>query len=346
MPIKGLSTRDDLDPRFKEIGRLRKGAAKNGNRPGPDLEYFRFVPDGDRADILRAFLDAYGKEPTHLQVYFPFDTMERNFSSWREEYGSNRLCKLRCDGERWHDWVDGDRHYHSRDGQECDRECRDSEAGCPGCPAAFVGRLSVILPELWYAGFVGLVTVLTSSKNDIATLAAKLAQNEPLTGKPFVLWRESERIGVPIKGKRAGVDKSLLHLELTEERLLLEFNAAREQAVARLEAPRQPTVNLDDESPDIDYDGELLEGDEFLEGDFHGAPPDPDTREDLREDEQEQASHEWTADEAAELIGWTRNELVITDKQTLDALGVSKISECTSTPDEARAIIHAYLRDM
>jgi len=257
MPIYGLSDRDSLDPRFKEIGRLRKGAAKKGNQPGADLEYFRFVPTGNRPDVLAAFQKAYGKEPTHLEVYFPFDTMERVFSSWREEYGQNRLCKLRCDGARWHDWVIGDRHYHSTEGRECDFEFRDSAAGCPKCPCGYYGRLSIILPEMWYAGHVGLVTVMTTSINDISILASKLVQWEPLTNKPFLLWRQLDRIGVPIGGKRAGVDKSLLHLELTEEKLVQAFLSAGDQPAQLAE---RATGAGDTEQPEAEP--EDIEGDE------------------------------------------------------------------------------------
>ena len=129
MPIKGLSDRDSVDPRFKEIGRLRKGGEKKGNRPGADLEYFRFVPNNERQDIAEAFYTAYGETPTHLEVYFPFDRMERVFSSYREAYGQNRLCKLRCDGENWIDWIEKDRHYHSAQGRPCTLDCKDVEKG-------------------------------------------------------------------------------------------------------------------------------------------------------------------------------------------------------------------------
>jgi len=342
MPIKGLSDRDSVDPRFKEIGRLRKGAPKSGNRVGADLEYFRFVPDGDRADVLRAFYDAYGKEPTHLQVFFPFDTMERNFSSWREAYGQNRICKLRCDGERWRDWVEGDRHYHSRDGQECTFDYRDSENECPKCPCAFAGRLSIILPDLWYAGFVGLVTVITSSKNDIATIASKLTQYEPLTGRPFVLWREPERVGVPINGKRAAKDMSLLHLELTEERLLLEFNAARERSRAQLVAnvPNdEPVVDMPgDDPPDLDYDGELIEGDEFLAGDYRGASPTPETREVLREEAERDSAVEAQRDAETELppflVPPPENDWTTFFRRCIDELGYENPAQAAKIKDQ------------
>jgi hypothetical protein len=41
--------------------------------------------------------------------------------------------------------------------------------------------------------------------------------------------------------------------------------------------------------PPIDYNGELIEGDEFLEGDYHGAPKDADAYDDLKAEETESA---------------------------------------------------------
>lgn len=297
MPVQGLSDRGSVDPRFMEIGRARKGAPKTENQPGRDLSYFRYVPDSRHQESAAVFEQIYGAEPTHLQVYFPFDTMERVFSSWREAYGQNRLCKLRCDGERWHDWIKGDRHYHSGAGQECDLPYRDSENRCPKCPCQYVGRLSIILEPMWEAGQIGLVTVITSSVNDIANLAAKLVQWEPLTNKPFTLWREPTRIGVPIKGKRAAKDSDLLHLELSKERILLEFREAQRQSLARLTAPADqaqivaPVGELPFDEPPVDYDGEMIGDDEFLrEVDYSGHPPDPTTREELLEVQEAEAA--------------------------------------------------------
>ena len=302
MPVMGLSDRASLDPRIQEIGRIRKGAQKNGGGPGRDLTYFRYVPSARHMESAKVFEELYGKEPTSLEVYFPLDQMEQVFGSWRERYGQNKLCTLRCDGARWHDWVDGDRHFHSEAGQECDLDCRDTESRCPKCPLTYVGRLSVMLKPMWEKGQIGIVTVITSSVNDIANVSAKLVQWEPLRGKPFALWRAPERIGVPIKGKRAAKISDLLHLELAEDRLFLEFQASERQAYARLTAPFQiadtiespaQDAEFDGDPPDLDYDGELLGEDEFLrEGDFHGAPKDADAADDLKADDEAEAERD------------------------------------------------------
>jgi hypothetical protein len=271
MPITGLSDRASLDPRFKEVGRLRKGAAKQGNRPGADLDYLRYVPDSQHLESAVVFEELYGPEPTELEVYFPFDQMERVFSSWREEYGQNRICKLRCDGARWHDWIEGDRHRHSEQGVECPKEYRDTENRCPLCPLAYSGRLSVILKPMWLKDQIGLITVMTSSINDIANLAAKLVQWEPLRGKPFRLWRETERIGVPIKGKRAARDSPLLHLELAKEWFLLEFHSSESRAYEQLSAPVHVALIGDGEhEPQRVYEETEPPP---MDGDFTDEPP-------------------------------------------------------------------------
>jgi len=344
MPIQGLSTRDVIQPRFRNLGKLRKGGEKSGNRPGADLDHFRFVPDNGRADILQAFVDAYGEKPERLEVYFPYPTMEENFRSWREDYGANHLCKLRCDGARHHDWIQGDRHYHSEEGRECTFKCRDTENRCPECPLGYYGYLDVILPGMWYHGQVGLVTVLTTSINDIATLSAKLVQWEPLTNKPFVLWRQFRTIGVPIKGERRAKDVSLIYLELTEEQMAEAFLGAREQHEMLPESVN--VAEFGDDPPDLDYDGELIEGDPFLDGDYHGAQMDADAREDLKEDDEQQAAaHTWTLAEADALFKWTRNELVITDANVLTALGVDRLSAYVGDPEQARVAIQAWIKE-
>ena len=349
MPIKGLSDRDSVDPRFKEIGRLRKGAVKSGNRPGKDLEYFRFVPDNGRADIAEAFRKAYGDKPDHLEVLFPFDRMERVFGSYREDYGANNLCKLRCDGENWIDWIDGDRHYHVAEGRPCEFKFKDVDNRCPACPCGYYGRMSVILPELWHAGHIGLVLVLTTSVNDIAFLSSKLVQWEPLTRRPFMLWRDYRRIGVPIKGKRAGVDKSLLHLELKEEemeRLFLSAGPDRPMLAESNEPEDAEIIDATDDEPPLDYDDEPT-GDLFLNGDPGHAADIAEAKREIehQEDESKPTAHQWTLAEADTLFKWTRNELVITDADALIALGVKRMSEYVSDPAQARATISAWVAE-
>jgi len=238
MPIHGVSTRESLDPRFKSLGKLRKGGPKRNGQFGADLDHFRFTSED--AAVVQAFYQAYGEKPSELVVFMPYDQMERNFSSWRELYGQNGLVKIRCDGENWVDWLDGPRHCHGY--LPCPETFLDPDNRCPDCPLKPVGRLEVIVPELWKAGYIGLVTVETHSWNDIAHLAGKLAQYEPLRGKPFTLWREMTTIGAPNEktGKRMAVTKHLVCIELTNERLVEELEAAQRRSLAQVQALALP----------------------------------------------------------------------------------------------------------
>lgn len=268
MPIRGLSTREDAKPSFPNIGKLRKGGPKRQNRPGVDLDHFRFTSDDP--DIVAAFTAAYGEKPATLPIFLLHETMEDCFSSWREEYGQNRLCRLRCDGQFWTKWVD-ESTVHTGE-RECDRQCRDTEQHCPDCPAAYVGRLEVILRELWEAAFIGVVTMETHSINDIGDISSVLVQNEPLGGKEFLLKRVERRIGVPNKKtkKRMAVTKWLVSLELTRDWVLRELDAAKYRRIAELNgelsaalpATTEPAVEEAEFAAAVIEEGETAEGTE------------------------------------------------------------------------------------
>jgi len=259
MPIKGLSTREDTSPRFLSLGKLVKGGPKTKDgKIGPDLDHFRFKPsNGDSHELERAFFGSYGSKPNHLKFYLPYDEMERCFSSWREDYGQNQMLKRRCDGEYWIDWVEGPVRKHGR--KVCTLPMKDTENRCPDCPLAYVGRLEIILPPLWEAGFIGLVTLETHSINDIGAIAGKLVQCEPLSGKEFILWREDRTMGAPIKGKRVAIEKSLIFIELTQEWLQMQYlESAQRQAVARLGGQPLPSLPEPQESLEDEDDEEIL----------------------------------------------------------------------------------------
>lgn len=338
MPIHGVSTRESLEPRFKSLGKLRKGGPKKNGRFGDDLDHFRFT--SEESVIVEAFYQAYGKEPSELVVFLPFDLMERSFSSWRELYGQNGLVKIRCDGENWVDWIEGPQHYHGH--KACDKEFLDPDNRCPRCPLKPVGRLEIIIPKLWEAGHIGLVTLETHSWNDIAHLSGKLVQYEPLTGKPFNLWRERTTIGAPNEktGKRMAVTKPLVRIELTDERLVDELEAAQRRSLAQVQAP---ALTAGEPATDVELaTWEPENGTAPQEPPPESAGPKWPT---LQSDPE--SAHTWTEDEATELFRWTRNELVINDGEVLAALKITsgKIHDYAGTPDGARTVIEQYISD-
>jgi len=373
--IIGVSRREDVTSRFKTLGKLKKGAPKSEGLS--DLEYFRFDPAKDDAALLQAFEDAYGPEPQVLdRVYLPYDKMEQCFSSWRELYGQNGLCKVRCNGDVIVDWIEGNRHRHGH--RICDKKFKDTENRCPDCPLKPVGRLEIILPELWEAGYIGLVTLETHSWNDIATIAGKLVQWEPLTGRPFKLWREDTRIGVPIKDRRAAMEHSLIKLELTDERLMLEFEAAKRRDRERIEGPAllepgqgdgdAPAVLIDEMTgeivgelsddgqflyEDIDYDGEpLYEAEQPPQPRAKLAGVGKDPAELVKQGEAKMAEQptvpddgdHWIKDRATQkrFWDWAKNTMALTDLDVHKAIGYDHVADFPGEKDDAAALIRIY----
>lgn len=184
MSIKGLT--DNVAPRFPRLGKIKKGAPKpeQGNKPGQDLEYFRF--DGE-PDAARAFSAAYGQQPAVLTVYLPYATPDECFQSWKEKWSAGGLVH-RCDGQTMQIWRTPAGAY-AREPKACDGGCDE------------VGRLEVILPELIRAGHVGYVTLETHGLNDMlgiqATLNAAYTARRDLRGIEFVLRRVEREISTP-----------------------------------------------------------------------------------------------------------------------------------------------------
>lgn len=200
MPIRGLT--DTVAPRFPRLGKLRKGAVKPevGNKPGADLDYFRF--DGE-PDVTAAFIAAYGNQPRVLSVYLPFAGVDDCFAAWKEKWAAGGLVH-RCDGQTMQIWRTPDGKY-SRAAKACDGGCDE------------VARLEVILPELFRAGHVGYVTLETHGLNDMlgiqATLNAAYTARRDLRGIEFVLRRVERDISTPGEGgKRVRRTKWIVEL--------------------------------------------------------------------------------------------------------------------------------------
>ncbi|MHB1296848.1 MAG: recombination directionality factor [Anaerolineae bacterium] len=255
MPIKRLQNANR--PALRILGKLRKGGPKGGLGTekarggfGRDLTYFRFVTP--YPEVLKAFTEIYGENPAMLRVFLPYDTPERNFDSWKEEWGGARL-KHRCDGEYCVKWLAPDGAYH------VDPTMQEKHP-CPGgCKE--VGRLLVILPELWHAGFVGLVTLETHSINDIIHIHQVLDDTMSrsaggLRGIEFALRRVPEVISTPNgSGGRRQVEKWLVRIEPASEWLLAQLEHAKQEALYAVPQSAPRPYEPDD-------DGELAAPDE------------------------------------------------------------------------------------
>ena len=209
MPIKNLTDRASVTPRFTRLGVIKKGE-RVGEGKGTrlvDLEYFRFTTD--RQEVAQAFFDAFGEQPVSICCFLPYRTMEENWQTWKEEWGYSGLIH-RCDGEIMVQWLNADKTY-TRDYEQsrqakCPYACGEKErtADNPGCSE--VGRLSIIVPKLLQAGFFGYVTVETHSIHDLANITNSIVEAENkarefgcergLQGIGFVLRRQFEEVGI------------------------------------------------------------------------------------------------------------------------------------------------------
>lgn len=240
MAIKGLTDRNAM---FPEIGQIRKGAKKtDANKPGPDLDHFRFVAP---TDLMRSFVDAFGDKPQEIRFISPFETTAEVFEAWREEYGAGSL-KHRCDGHKTviRQLPNGS---YSNDPIDCPGGCKQ------------VGRLKIVIPALKRLGFV---TVHTTSIWDILTIWQNLSALEMLRGSlrgiPLVLRRVKRSISTPSgsDGKRARRDKWLLTIEAAPEWVEKQLDAMQRAALPSANEPLMLTDGglapdvIDDENDD------------------------------------------------------------------------------------------------
>ena len=288
MPIRGLSDKSSITPRFPRLGKLRKGGEmvekvnKSGVKVkvmGPDLDHFRFTSDSP--EIVNAFEEVYGKDPKSIVVYLPYASEEENFPTWCEVWGSSGLVH-RCDGENMTIWLEGD-HY-VKGSKPCMGGHKDNDPLKDG-----IGRLNVIIPELIQAGYVGYVTVESHSKNDIISIMSVLSEalqsrgNNPLglRGIPFNLRRVQENISMPgwgdRKGQRSRTDKWLIKIEPVVEWVKLQLDLDRQRAML-LPTGDDKTESAANLPEDLQQDDQIPEG-EVEESEIDNLPDAEDTEE-------------------------------------------------------------------
>lgn len=222
MGIKGLTERKLA---FPEIGQIRKGAPKGDNgQLGRDLTYFRVEFDEREDAAAQVFKKVYGEQPQEINILFPFNDIDQVFSAYLEAYTAGRMV-ARSDGEKFIYLIDtktgeikvknGVPFTAYKDGQAVgsytDGKGKEQKIYCSA-----VGRLKVVIPELQRLAYM---TVMTSSKHDIANLdaqmnALKQINNGQIAGIPMVLKRRPKKISTPKKdGSRARYTKWMLSIE-------------------------------------------------------------------------------------------------------------------------------------
>lgn len=240
--IKGLT---DRGGRLPSIGELRKGAQKQGNSIGKDLEHFRFTSKDPL--VVETFHQHFGDEPKEVSVMFAYATTGENFQSWREEWRAGGLVH-RCDGESCVAWQRDNGSYSS--------EPRACPGGCKP-----VGRLYVVIPQL---ARLALVTVLTTSIHDIINIHGSLLALEELRGDlrgiPFDLSRRPREISMPGQnGQRVRRQKHLLHIEVSARFVIHQLVAMEQKALPAASIDQEDTNGVDEIGDvEITREGEVI----------------------------------------------------------------------------------------
>jgi hypothetical protein len=209
--IRGKPTRE----RGNVIARIFKGGAKQGNRPGPDLDHFR-VEWEDSPSVNKQWADEcwhrlFGDKPDTLRnVQFLTDNAESALESINEKWGMSGkgipICTRRCDGE----YIN-----YEFTGQAASREIKPCDF--PACGCAFTYRLRFWLPDFTrMSGILGEFLLTGHSREDyerIQPAIDNMAGVGALRRVAFTLYRKPVRVvqpnGIP-------VTKSIVHLDLME----------------------------------------------------------------------------------------------------------------------------------
>lgn len=272
MPINGLRKRDLA---FPEIGRIRKGAPKEKNRPGGDLKHFRVEIDPLEEKAIEDFTKAYSDEPRELNIRFPFNEIDRLWDYWLEAYTAGSMY-AQSDGEKYEylrDGISGEilvkdgielstgkprkyvaeepaTHYLNKKGKETPLFCKPT------------GRLRVMIAELRRAAYL---TVITNSWNDIEALTDQLhglydLSGGNLQGLPIVLKRRPRMVSTPGEdGKRVRREKWLLELEVDPKWAEARFKELERISYPELPAGETAQVDLVEALPAPDTSEEIID---------------------------------------------------------------------------------------
>jgi hypothetical protein len=218
MGIKGLTDRGQA---FPQIGNIRKGDANGKNGAPRDLQYFRVEFDEREKTAADAFDKAYLPQPTEINIFLPFNEIERCWDAWCEAYTAGRMV-ARSDGEYFLYLVDLKtgamivRDGVREDGQKEPHREVLGQAGKSVIKCRPVGRLKVIIPELRRLAYV---VVHTTSVIDIRNIseqleAIKQINGGQIVGIPLVLKRRPKEISVPNPdGTKRRLTKWMLSIE-------------------------------------------------------------------------------------------------------------------------------------
>ena len=221
MAIKQFQKTETTAGGVGAIGKIFKGAPKVGNKPGQNLDYFRFEPDELHADRLNQIWGhIYGDMPTSLNIFFKHSNIDNIINDWFCEFGASGL-KTKCDGETIVGWRDeANRIYYRNNPKPC--RSPGSQKGCDKCKASALLKFCVYEFRA-LAGQSGNVELSTTSINDITFLRSQLediARDLTMVGQelaytPLVLSRSKRIITKTTKDKQYRGEESLLSISIS-----------------------------------------------------------------------------------------------------------------------------------
>lgn len=244
MPIYGLT---DVPESYLKLGQIRKGAPKNENAPGKDLDYFRvtflknIINNVNYGELLqKRFLEVYGEKPAALNIQFANDmnmVWDANYECYKQGgyYAGVGSSK---DGLYWIFYRDFNTAEVHISGGRSRTNYGDELLAKPinlreplykntkGEPFFLepVGRLQVVIEELANI-VVGYFEFRPESPRDIRQISAELGLYEKMArqvgksiaGVPFTLLRREEAVSKKIDGKLVASTSYVVHLSVNAE---------------------------------------------------------------------------------------------------------------------------------
>jgi len=235
------------------IGKIFKGAEKTGNRPGANLNYFRFVPTpGVSAErVAEIWEQFYGDQPKEIQIFFKHDNIDQLIDDWYSEFGTGGLLKTKCDGETITEWRDDRGVYHLNEPKPC--RAPNSPKGCDKCRASALIKFG--MPEFRYMGYSGNIELSTTSINDIVFLKSQLQEiaaelalcGASLKYAPLILSRSPRMITKTTAQKQFRGEENLLYLSIDpqyQQKIDRAISAAKYAEIGAIYEPRK-LANVD-----------------------------------------------------------------------------------------------------
>jgi hypothetical protein len=267
--IKGLTDRGQA---FPQIGNIRKGDKSGKNGAPKDLNYFRVEFDEKETQAAAAFAAAYPNQPTEVNIFLPFNEIERCWDAWCEGYTAGRMV-ARSDGENFLYLVDlATGSLVVRDGVRVDNGQKEPHREVLGkaknsvIKCKPVGRLKVLIPELRRLAYM---VVHTTSVIDIRNLseqleAIKQINGGQIVGVPLVLKRRPKEISVPnADGTKRRLVKWMLSIEAdprwVEAKIAQLDRLALPDGGPRLALPAVAETTEEEDDNQIDGEHEWIE---------------------------------------------------------------------------------------